>query len=261
MSKKKEGRDFFILRESDPHDRDKLENIYKHHPVIEVDIGQEYFSGDKDVKCDKIVVDNMTYWKAKHYQTGIYWTTNHKDPKIINKVNGKGRGNLTWADKGGNPSGKPKGAVNRRTALQMLTDKGVHPVEFYIALMMKDKQTLRKYGIYDKEMRSITVAQQMKAGETLIKKTTPDLKSADMDVNGEARISQELIESDANSQIQVYIPKGDSNTNFSIEVTPEQKAEIDEVGIDGFIKNHEDELTHYDKSDINDSLVWEAKGD
>lgn len=257
MAKKKEGVDYFILRETNPDDYQKLQEIFKQHPVVEVDIGKDYLEGAKNVVSDKVVFDNTTYWRCQS-SVGIYWNTNHRDPKIINKVTGRPRGNIDWSGKGGNPSGKPKGAVNRRSALQMLNEKGVHPVEFYIALMMKDKATLRRYGIHEKDFKGITVAQQMKAGDTLIKKTTPDLKSADMDVNGDPKLSQEIQEADARSQIQVYLPQG-NNGNMSIEVTPEQKAEIDAVGIDGFMKQHEEELVPYDKSNEDDSLVWEVK--
>ena len=257
MSKKKAT----LLRTWVPEEQAKLKEIFKHVPEIEVDVGKENgLPDDKPVISTKVIWNDKVYWKAIYKQyisedcTGIFWTDNPKDPKILNHATGKGRGNVNWQSEGGNPSGKPKGITNRISAKEACAKLGANPADFLAAVMVGDVPTLKKYRVYD--AKNITLAQKIKSAETLLKKMVPDLKPAELGIDGEAALSSELQQQEERSQLQVYIPSL-SGENVPIEVSLEEKEEIERAGgVEAYMKEHEAETAPYDKDDEEGAYVW-----
>lgn len=257
MAKKKAT----LLRTWVPEEQEKLNEIFKHVPEIEVDVGKENgLPEDKPVISTKVIWNDNVYWKAIYKQyisddcTGIFWTDNSKDPKIINHATGKGRGNVNWRAEGGNPSGKPKGTLNRISAKDACAKLGANPADFLAAVMVGDIPTLKKHRVYD--AKNITLAQKIKCAETLLKKMVPDLKPAELGIDGEAAISPELQQQEERSQLQVYIPSSDGG-DIPVQVTQEEKEQIELAGgVEAYMKEHEAETVPYDKDDEEGAYVW-----
>ena len=249
MSEKKQLRSWL------PKDQEVIEEMLRDNPVVEADLSDLLATVDKTVKSLKVNHNGVWFWKAYADKKGDVWVTNVKDPRIINTVTGKMRGNLSWAGEGGNPAGKPQGAVNRKTAKSVCDALGVHPMELIAAYMSKDRKLLRKYGIYEKEYKTITAAQQLKSAMYLGDKLQANLKPAEMGLDGEARLADGVAEEQERSQIQAYIPDmvDDSPT---LSLSKEDYAEIQEVGAEAYMKSHEKELEPYDESNEDDKLVW-----
>ena len=265
MSKKKEGKDYFILRTSREDQREKLEEILKMVPIITVDIGEKYLDGKKEILSEKFVWDNMEYWRARDGHSvsetcnGDYWTTNFRDPKILNVLNDRCRGNIQWGIEGGNPAGKPKGAAKRISAKAACEKLGVNPADLIAGIMAKDRHTLKKYGIHD--IKNITVAMQLKTAFYLMDKQVPSLKLAELGTDGEPVISEDISKLEKRSQIQAYIPTYSQDQKV-LNISKEDYESIEsEGGVNDYLKNHEDELNPYDKSNENEAMVWEVNSE
>lgn len=235
-----------------------IKQMLKDNPVVEVDMADVLANPEKSVKSLKVNYNGEWFWKALSRRNGEdydVWVSNTKDPRIINTVTGRMRGRLQWVGVGGNPSGKPVGAVNRKTVKSVCDQYGVHPMELAVALMSKDRKVLRKYGIYEKEFKSITVAQQLKTAFYLGDKLQANLKPAEMGLDGEAKLADGVAEEQERSQIQAYIPDmvDDSPT---LNLSKEEYEEIQEVGTEAFVEAHKSELEPYDETNEGDKLVW-----
>jgi len=237
-----------------------IKQMLKDNPVVEVDMADVLANPEKSVKSLKVNYNGEWFWKALSRRNGEdydVWVSNTKDPRIINTVTGRMRGRLQWVGVGGNPSGKPVGAVNRKTVKSVCDQYGVHPMELAVALMSKDRKVLRKYGIYEKEFKSITVAQQLKTAFYLGDKLQANLKPAEMGLDGEARLggnSQESLE-DAKDLVQVYLPE--KGSHVEIAVSEAELNQINQLGTEKFMEEHKDELLVYDKGNPDDVLTWE----
>ena len=233
------------------------DDLPEHFEIVTVDVGQE-FKLHKDIISKFVWVRGTQYWIARHHSTGIYYTSNPKDPKILNYAqdpdNPKCRGNIKFANGlGGNINGRPKGSRNAISVKQVLEKLNANPAELLAGVMTGDIHTLKRYGIRDP--RNITVAQKLKCAETLLNKTVANLKPVDLDVNGEPMLGGPDREvEEKRSQIQVYLPS--TGTKVSIDATEDDIAEIEEVGIDNYLSNHAGENLPYNEEDEEESLVW-----
>lgn len=221
--------------------------------MITVDVAaQQGF--EKPVLSQMILVDGVEYWQAEHYKTGIYYTSNPRDPKILNYANSanpRPRGNLKFKDGGGNPLGRPKDSRNKISVRQACENLNANPADFLAAVMVGNVAELRRYGV--KDPKSVTVAQKIKCAELLVNKLVPNLKPADLGDDGEAVTAREIETLDKKPQIQVYLPQGQT---ASIELTDEDVKEIEENGVDKYIEDHQVELAPYDSDDEDGELVW-----
>jgi len=252
MSEKKQLRSWL------PKDQEVIEEMLRDNPVVEADLSDLLATADKTVKSLKVNHNGVWFWKAYADKKGDVWVTNVKDPRIINTVTGKMRGNLSWAGEGGNPAGKPQGAVNRKTAKSVCDALGVHPMELIAAYMSKDRKLLRKYGIYEKEYKTITAAQQLKSAMYLGDKMQGNLKPAEMGLDGEAMLghnSQDSLD-DAKELVQVYLPE--KGSHVEIAVSEAELNQINQLGAEKYMEKHKDELLVYDKDNPDDVITWEG---
>ena len=219
---------------------------------FEVDLSY-MFSNGKELKSIKVLWDGQEFWLAEHHTTGLYWTTNSRDPKILNTLKNppRPRGNVNWGDTGGNPTGRSKGARNKITVKQACDKMGANPAEFLAAVMMGNTGELKRHRI--KNPNEVTLAQKMKAAEILLNKLVPNLKPAGLDENGDL-IPEKEVNVEEKSQIQVYIPS--SGKKISIEASKEEIEEIETNGVANFVKDHERETSHYDSSNEEEEFVW-----
>ncbi len=231
------------------------EELPPNFEIVTVDVGQQY-KLNKEIISKFVWVQGVQYWVAKHHSSGIYYTSNSKDPKILNYLNAdepRCRGNIKFADgMGGNPAGKPQGARNRISVKQALEKLNANPAEFLAGIMTGDIHVLKRYGV--KDPRNITVAQKIRVSEVLLSKISPNLKPVDLDSDGEQMLGSEGVSTENRPQIQVYIPS--MGKQVAIDATEQDIAEIEEVGIEDYLKNHEKENLHYDSEDEEESMVW-----
>lgn len=236
-----------------PEEQAEIEKMLKTVTPSEVDLGQ-YLKKEKELKCLKVHWNGMEFWKGFQNGNGKgeFWTTNKNSPTIINLCTGKPRGNLAWAEEGGNPAGKPKGAKNRISVRDVCDTVGVNPAELIAAVAKRDKGLLRKYGVHD--LKNLSLAMQVKCAMYLLDKQVPNLKPADIGADGEAQLSTEVQEVDTSKQIQAYIPA--MQTEPVLQLSKEQYEEIEQVGVKQYMKDHEHETEPYDVNDGDESMVW-----
>lgn len=210
----------------------------------------------KRIVSTKIVLNGKEYWKASHKDTGIIWVANENDPKIINKVTGKGRGWLGFSKNGEatKKGGRPKGSATRMTVKQACDKLSCNPMEFLAAVVTGDPVALRGFNI--RNPKEVTLAQKIKCAEVLVNKLAGNAKSVDVDEQGNA-IIQNGSEERA-SQIQVYLPSNGKGIKMNIDDAAVR--EIEDVGVDQYITNHASELDVHDGNE-DDKFVWTVQED
>lgn len=220
-------------------------------PGTEVDLSY-MFKDDKQLRSIKVDHNGQELWLAKHHTKGQYWTSNPKDPKILNTCHNppRGRGNVLFMSGEANKDGRPKGASNRITAKAACDKMNANPAEFLAAVMTGNIGELKRYRI--KNPADITVAQRMKAAEVLINKLVPNLKPVDTDADGNLLGSIGETVNDSASQIQVYLP-GVPGT-VAVAATPEEVQEVTAAGAESFMEDHATEVSPAENED--DAYVW-----
>lgn len=217
----------------------------------DVDLSEGLNNPNKRVISTKIVLDGKTFWKATHKEAGVLWTANERDPKIINKVTGRGRGNLAFQKgDGAKQGGRPRGAKNGMTVKAACDKLACNPLDFLAAVVKGDNQALRGFNI--RNPRDVTLAQKIKCAELLVNKLVGNAKSVDYDAEGNAIRDEKDVEGQS-SQIQVYLPS--RNQTVTVDVDDATVQEIEEVGVDQYLKDHEKELEVHDGNE-DDKFVW-----
>lgn len=225
--------------------------------LVRHDVDLSYlFNGEKELRSVKVIRDGVEFWLGRHPSKGLFWTTNDRDPKILNTITERPRGNIKWMQGGGNPHGKPKGSKNFISAKQACEKLGVHPAEFLAGIVSGCPTELRKYRI--KDPKSVTVAQKIKCAELLLSRTSPALKPAEMNSEGNPSISEGVQKDEESQRIQVYLPE--KGASVEIETSKEEAAQLAALGVDTYMRQHEQEYTHYDKSDEDDTYLWKEGG-
>ena len=223
------------------------EDLPESYRLETIDVGNQ-MGLTREVISKFVYVDGQQYWQAMS-KKGYYFTINPKDPKILNyadEANPKIRGNIAFSDgRGGNPAGRPKGSQNRVSVKKVCEELSANPAELLAAILKSDLQTLKRYGIRDP--RQITVAQKLKVAELLLNKLVPNLKSADLDNDGEPAISKDVEAKVERQQLQVYIP-GVAKP-VEVEATEEELAELQAEGVEAYQEKHKD--------DDASELAWE----
>lgn len=223
---------------------------------IEVDLSFMVQSG-KEIRSVKVIYNGMELWKAfnksaKNPEDQTYYTESPKAPQILNvAVNPpKIRGNLSWMDSGGNPAGKPKGTMNRVSVKQACERLGANPADFLVGVLTGDVGTLKRYRV--KDPQNVTLAQKMKCAELLLHKLVPNLKPADIDSDGEARVEN----ASTDDKVQFHVIMPGQPDPIAVEGTKEELEELEEVGAEEFIKNRKVETIPYDETNEEESMVW-----
>lgn len=213
-----------------------------------------YFDDGRELKSIKIDYLGDEYWLAKHHQTGEYFTDNAKDPKILDtsKNPPRPRGSLQWMRGENQSKGRPKGAGNKISVKQACERLNANPAEFLAAMMTGNIGELKRHKI--KNPHEVTIAQKLKCAEILLNKLVPNLKPVDIDEEGNHITPKQLEDANQRSQIQVYIPS--AQRTVAIEATEAEVEELETVGVDQFIKNHEKEAMPYDSEDEEEEFVW-----
>lgn len=233
---------------------DLPENIQIHVADIAAEQGL-----DRELLSKYVILGGNQYWMASHYKTGIYFTKNANDPKVQDWSKGtpKARGFLKFVKEGGNSLGRPRGSRNRISAQQALENLGANPLEFLAGVMKGDIATLKKYNI--RNPKEITIAQKIKCAENLASRVSPTLKAVDVDAEGNPVVTKD-VEEQNKPQIQVYIP-GTQSQGISFDASEEDVQEIEEKGVEQYLKEHESETLAYDTENADDSLVWSVDKD
>lgn len=224
---------------------------------------------EKEIISKFVFYKGEQWWQARmppsdkypEYPMGrVYFTRNHKDPKILNyavdEVNGKARGNLKWNDgNGGNPSGRPAGAKNKITVKSVCDNMGANPVELLVAAMTSDIGALRRYGV--KNPKDITLAQKLSVARYLTDKLVPNIKPVEIGEDGEWNPNKvEGTEEERRNQLQVYIPSVKSSVKVS--ATESEIEEIERDGVEKFLEKHPEAIDDSMNSDET-ALVWEVE--
>lgn len=222
---------------------------------VEVDLSY-MFEDDKQLRSIKVDHNGEELWLAKHHTKGKYWTSNPKDPKILNTVHTppRARGNILFKAGDGNQGGRHKGDTNRISIQRACAKMNANPAEFLAAVMAANIGELK--GMRVKNPGDLTLAMRMKAAEILLNKTVPNLKPVDTDAEGNILGSTGEKADDNGSRIQVYIP---GVAPVQISATPQEASEIAEKGLDAYLTDHKGELVPADTED--DKYVWEAVDD
>ena len=218
-------------------------------------------NGKKEVSSKHVIYEGIEYWQARHSSSGIYYTANARDPKVLTFSDpgfpdGKNRGNLVWSDgKGGNPAGRAEGSLNKMTVKSACDNLGVHPAEFLAAIMKGDHNTLRNYGVRD--TKGITLSQKLMCATKLLDKTQGNVKGGDVDAEGNLLGSLGLsqLPKDEAFKVQVYMPS--SKSHLEIETTESEAVELNTKGILQFSKDHKSETAGYDTDNEEDTKIWE----
>lgn len=231
---------------------DEMPSEYVRH-----DVDLSYlFDGDKELRSIKVIRDNIEFWLANHHAKGRYFTNNPRDPKILNTAHNppRPRGNIAWrTGVGGNPNGKPKGTSNKISVKQACEKMGANPADFLAALVKGDSNALKQHKI--KNPKDLTIAQRMKAAEILLNKLVPNLKPAELGGDGEAQVSEQAQDRQIKDQMVVYLPG--KKEGIAIEASEEEMEAIKAAGsTETYMRHHEQETTHYDQSNEDDTYVW-----
>lgn len=240
--------------------------------VFTSDVGKviEGSENKKQIQSKYFFYKGDQYWMArstntKTNETQTYWTTGVNAPQILNFVDkdtgepipeGKCRGNINWVGGGGNPAGKPKGAITMRSARDACSNLGVQPAEFLAGVMSGNPGIMKKYRVKGGP-NDITLAQKIKCAETLLNKLQPSLKPADIGTDGEPMVAKEISQEQERSQIQVYIPG--QKHQVVIEASSEEAQQVVQHGVNGYMEQHESETVPYDQSNEEESMVWSVK--
>ena len=216
-------------------------------------------NGKKEVSSKHVIYEGIEYWQARHSTSGIYYTANPKDPKVLTFSDsgypeGRNRGNLVWSDgKGGNPAGRAEGSLNKVTVKSACDNLGVHPAEFLAAIMKGDHNTLRQYGVRD--TKGITLSQKLLCATKLLDKTQGNVKGVDVDAEGNllGSLGQAQV-TDERKAVQAYIP----SMPQVISATPEEAKEYLEKGVDEYMNEHKGDNLPYDKDNEEEVLVWQT---
>ena len=232
------------------------DDLPEHFEIVTVDVGQE-FKLHKDIISKFVWVRGTQYWIARHHSTGIYYTSNPKDPKILNYAqdpdNPKCRGNIKFANGlGGNINGRPKGSRNAISVKQVLEKLNANPAELLAGVMTGDIHTLKRYGIRDP--RNITVAQKIKCAETLIHKTVANLKPVELGVDGEPILGGSNLLDDNNQTTGAIVYLPEKGSKIEIKMSEREAALLAEQGVDSYLQDHENELNCYEDED--DSILY-----
>lgn len=221
--------------------------------LVRHDIDLSYlFNGEKTLRSIKVVRDGTELWLARHHSKGDYFTNNTRDPKILNTETDRPRGNISWRQGGGNPTGRPKGATNRISVKQACERMNANPAEFLAALVSGRTSALKQHHI--KDPKSLTLAQRIKAAEILLNKTVPNLRSVDLGTDGEPSVPQETLEQEASQKIQVYLPQ--KGAYVEVEASEEEIKQMHTLGADNYLTKHESDVLPYDKEDEDDTFTW-----
>lgn len=200
----------------------------------EIDLSHMLPDDTRELMSVRIDVNGLDMWCAQHHTKGVYYTSNERDPKILNfKAKTKDglptirpRGNISFAngDVARSGSGRKSGVLNKTTVLDAVTKLDAQPAEFLAAILVGDIPTLRKFRV--KEANKIPLSFKYKAAEKLMDKLYGNAKSVDVDEHGKPIKIREV--SNEEKQIQVYIPS--TNAGVSIKLTDEEAEEVE----DGF---------------------------
>lgn len=240
--------------------------------VFTSDVGKtiEGSENKKQIQSKYFWYGGEQYWMARAVNTNTnetltYWTTGVKSPQILNFVNkdtgepipeGKCRGNINWVGGGGNPAGKPKGAITLRSARDACSNLGVQPAEFLAGVISGNPGVMKKYRV--KNHQDITLAQKIKCAETLLNKLQPSLKPADIGTDGEPMVGSSvdsLEQGDGKKFVQVYLPE--KGATVEIATSEREANQIRQVGTNQFMKEHAEEVLPYNTGNEEDKKVWE----
>ena len=205
----------------------------------EVDLSGQLSNPDKKLKSKYITIDGVKYWRAYHYKKGLFYTTSTKDPKILNTAVDpeRPRGNMSFTngDVARKSGGRPKGTKNKIDAKTACANLNGYPAEFFAAIMTRNPETLRKYGIKN-GAKDITVAQQIKCAEKLIDKLEGSAKSTERDAEGNILSSNDANES---KTFQVFL-----------EAPKQQIEQVKAQGVDAYMEqSKQEEAVSFDIGD------------
>ncbi len=148
-----------------------------------VDLSDDW---EKPVKSKFIEIDDKPHWRAVHHQTGVYFTPNDRDPKILNFVSEpprpRGNKNFTTGKVAVEHGGRKKGSKNHQTVNSICGNLNIHPAELLAGIASGDPALLRKYRI--KDPKAITIAHKIKCSEILVNKLEGNAKPVERDEEG-----------------------------------------------------------------------------
>jgi hypothetical protein len=205
---------------------DLPENVQIHVADIAAEQGL-----DRDLISKYVILGGHQYWLASHYKTGVYFTKNANDPKVqdFSKGTPKARGFLKFVKEGGNSLGRPRGSKNRISVQQACESLGANPAEFLVGIMKGDIGTLKRYNI--RNPKEVTVAQKMKSAEILLHKLAGNIKSVDLDSDGNPVGTATKDQEETKQTVQVYLPEKGSSVKIELsEREAEQIAGVKDVG-------------------------------
>lgn len=220
----------------------------------------------KELVSSRIDWNGRTLWLAEHNIRGRYWTTNTRDPKIlnlraINSVTGeyeaRPRGSIAFAtgELGRTSGGRTKGAVSRQSVAQACANMNVQPAAFLAAVVSGNIGVLKQYRV--KDPHNIPLSVKVKVAEVLLNKLQGNARPVDVDAYGEPIDMKALNAGDASKpQLQVYIPS--TKQKATIPVTHQEAEEIEQSGIEAYLEKHKDalEITDEEIEGASETMEW-----
>lgn len=215
--------------------------------VEEIEVDLSYlFSDDRSLSSVKIDYNGTELWKAYHYSKGIFWTSNPRDPKILNTAHEKPnkiRGNLDFSRGGKFNQGRPRGAANKMSVKQACDSLNTHPAIFLAAIMKGDVGILKQHRV--KNPNEVTIAQKIKSAELLLNKISPNLKPVEIGSDGEPVLSKEAVDIEEQQKVQVYLPSKGATVEVELsEREAEQLSKIDDI--DQYMESYEKQADDYE---------------